>query len=97
MKTPKPWKPELQSPEVQARVQQAWSTVWRVIGLLVPILLALVGAQWMSLRSSVATVEAQGKADVDRVEGRVERIEDRTVRALERIDTRLDAIEKKIP
>ena len=69
----------------QQQVQQAWATSWRVLGFLIPICVALIGVVW-----------AQGRSEVERVEHRVERVEQRTVQALERIDGRLTSMERNL-
>ena len=68
----------------QQQVKQAWATVWRVLGFLIPMTAALIGVVW-----------AQGRGEVERVEHRVERVEERTVKALESIDNRLTRMEDR--
>jgi len=91
--TPAPWR-KSRPPSEEARVQQAWSTVWRVVGLLVPIISLLVGAVWMQNSAQVDRVAARAEQIKVHSDARDDRMEQRSIRALESIDRRLSRMEK---
>lgn len=83
-KTPPPYHRPTDINGELTRREKAWGILWKMLGIALMLFLPLVGVVWH-----------QADAKTDQIDKRMTRVEERTVRALESIDTRLTFIEQR--